>query len=107
MHLSSTILALVSLALSSHVAAHSTFQEFWVGSQDMAGTCIRIPLSNSPVTIATSTNMACNVTPSASQGLCTVQAGQQVTVEMHTQPGDRNCAVDAISGNHNSQLSSS
>ncbi|KAG8755317.1 hypothetical protein FRC14_004147 [Serendipita sp. 396] len=44
--------------------------------------------------------MACNVTPSASQGLCTVQAGQQVTVEMHAQPGDRNCAIDAIGGNH-------
>lgn len=27
-------------------------------------------------------------------------AGQTLTVEMHQQPGDRNCATEAIGGNH-------
>lgn len=99
MKFSATLLATL-LAGATSVAAHATFQQFWVGSSDKAGTCIRTPLSNSPVTSVGSGDIACNVSPRASQGLCDVAAGSTVSVEMHQQPGDRSCSNEAIGGNH-------
>lgn len=67
------------------VAAHATFQELWVGSEDKVGTCVRLPASNSPVTSVTSNDIACNAGAAASPGYCSVAAGSQVSVEMHQQ----------------------
>ena len=36
------------------VAAHATFQEMWVNDVDQGSWCVRLPLSNSPVTDVTS-----------------------------------------------------
>ncbi|KAG8806491.1 hypothetical protein FRC18_006065 [Serendipita sp. 400] len=88
------------IAGATSVAAHATFQQLWVGSSDQAGTCVRKPASNSPVTSVTSGDVACNASPAASPGLCTVPAGSSVSVEMHQQPGDRSCSNEAIGGNH-------
>lgn len=48
----STILGL--LAAASSAAAHATFQELAVNGVDKAGTCVRQPSSNSPITSPTS-----------------------------------------------------
>ncbi|CCA72221.1 related to endoglucanase IV [Serendipita indica DSM 11827] len=83
--------------------------ELWVGSTDarsadrrkQGSTCVRMPWRNSPITDVTSTDMACNTaTSAASPGYCSVAAGGTLTVEMHSQPNDRSCSVDAIGGNH-------
>ncbi|KAI0796064.1 glycosyl hydrolase family 61-domain-containing protein [Abortiporus biennis] len=95
----STIFA--ALLAATAVNAHATFQELWVNSVDEAGTCVRLPPSNNPVTSVTTNDLACNVngnTPAPST--CSVPAGGKVTVEMHQQPGDRSCANEAIGGNH-------
>lgn len=86
--------------LATQINAHATFQEFWVGSTDMVGTCVRLPFNNSPVTSVTSTDIACNANSAASPGYCSVAAGGAVSVEMHQQPGDRTCTTEAIGGNH-------
>jgi hypothetical protein len=83
MKLASTILA--SLLAATSVAAHATFQEFWVGSTDYADQCLRKVPSNSPVTSVSSSDVACNAGAGTSPGLCPVVAGSQVTVEMHQQ----------------------
>lgn len=44
--------------------------------------------------------MACNAGASAAQGICEVAAGDTIAVEMHQQPGDRECSTEAIGGNH-------
>ncbi|OBT66747.1 hypothetical protein VE03_04061 [Pseudogymnoascus sp. 23342-1-I1] len=93
---------IISLAaLVASAVAHSTFQQIWVDGVDQEGTCIRTPPSNSPVTSATSNDITCNVGGATGvAGLCSVAAGQTVTVEMHAQPGDRSCSSEAIGGNH-------
>ncbi|KAL7275357.1 hypothetical protein RUND412_001693 [Rhizina undulata] len=89
------------LAAASTVSAHSTWQELWVDGVDEVGTCVRLPPSNSPVTDVTSTDIRCNVDGSVGiSGICEVEAGGTVTVEMHAQPGDRSCDNEAIGGNH-------
>jgi len=91
------------VALSSLVGfatAHATFQELWVNGVDQGGYCVRLPQSNNPVTDVTSTDLTCNVSPSAAHGKCSVNPGDSVTVEMHQQPGDRSCANEAIGGAH-------
>ncbi|KAG8685660.1 hypothetical protein FRC08_012988 [Ceratobasidium sp. 394] len=85
---------------ASGVHAHATFQDFWVGSVDQAGKCVRKPASNSPVTSVTSNDLACNAGAASTTGLCSVAAGSTVSVEMHQQPGDRSCSNEAIGGNH-------
>ena len=65
-------------------------------------------------------DIACNAGASSSSGLCEVQrkyklmymyisllkllyntiAGDEITVEMHQQPGDRSCSNEALGGNH-------
>jgi len=92
------------LALSTYIAtvvSHATFQELWVNGVDQAGTCVRLPPSNNPVTSVTSNDIRCNVGGTTGvSGVCTVPAGANVTVEMHQQPADRSCANEAIGGNH-------
>ncbi|KAI0130420.1 glycoside hydrolase family 61 protein [Xylariales sp. AK1849] len=90
--------AAVSLATS--VVGHATFQELWVEGVDEQGTCARLPASNSPVTSVTSNDIRCNANPSAAAALCSVAAGDTVTVEMHQQPNDRDCDTEALGGNH-------
>lgn len=55
---------------------------------------------NSPVTSVDSDDIRCNASPSAASGLCDVSAGDTIAVEMHEQPGDRDCDNPAIGGNH-------
>ncbi|KAL2110054.1 hypothetical protein VUR80DRAFT_1661 [Thermomyces stellatus] len=92
--------AIVALASASTAAAHATFQQLWVNGEDLADTCVRAPASNSPVTDVSSPDMACNAGASAAQGICEVAAGDTIAVEMHQQPGDRECSTEAIGGNH-------
>ena len=42
-------------ALASRVASHATFQDLWVNGVDQGAFCVRLPLSNNPVTDVTST----------------------------------------------------
>ncbi|KAF8324031.1 hypothetical protein DL93DRAFT_2123645 [Clavulina sp. PMI_390] len=86
--------------LVATVTAHATFQELWINGVDQGQCCVRLPISNSPVTDVTSNDITCNVTPTASSGLCAVNPGDSVTVEMHQQPQDRSCANEAIGGAH-------
>ncbi|KAJ3742536.1 glycosyl hydrolase family 61-domain-containing protein [Lentinula detonsa] len=81
-------------------SAHATFQDLWINGVDAGSSCVRLPLSNNPVTDVTSDDLTCNVTPTPSSGVCPVMPGDQVTVEMHQQPGDRSCADQAIGGDH-------
>ncbi|EIN08693.1 hypothetical protein PUNSTDRAFT_154785 [Punctularia strigosozonata HHB-11173 SS5] len=91
---------LVAASLVASAAAHATFQEIWINGVDYGSTCVRLPLSNSPVTDVTSTDIACNVDPTPSNGVCPVSPGDSITVEMHQQPNDRSCANEAIGGAH-------
>ncbi|KAI0628545.1 glycoside hydrolase family 61 protein [Trametes polyzona] len=72
----------------------------WVNGVDQGSSCVRLPLSNSPVTSVSTPDIACNVNPTPSKGVCQVMPGDEVTVEMHQQPNDRSCANEAIGGNH-------
>ncbi|KAG8686637.1 hypothetical protein FRC09_014004 [Ceratobasidium sp. 395] len=89
-----------ALVVASSVHAHATFQQFWNGNTDLSGTCVRKPASNSPVSSVSSADLACNAGAASTTGICSVAAGSTVSVEMHQQPGDRNCANEAIGGNH-------
>ncbi|KAF9012117.1 glycoside hydrolase family 61 protein [Hymenopellis radicata] len=80
------------------VAGHATFQQFWIGDVDAGSSCVRTPASNSPVTDVTSADIACNAGAASNSGVCPIQPGDSVTVEMHQQPGDRSCANEAIGG---------
>ncbi|KAF8324032.1 hypothetical protein DL93DRAFT_2070245 [Clavulina sp. PMI_390] len=92
---------IVALApLVATVTAHATFQEMWINGVDQGQCCVRLPASNSPVTDVTSSDLTCNVSPTATSGLCAVNPGDSVTVEMHQQPKDRSCANEAIGGDH-------
>ncbi|AEO55652.1 glycoside hydrolase family 61 protein [Thermothelomyces thermophilus ATCC 42464] len=87
--------------LAQHAAAHSIFQQASSGSTDFDTLCTRMPPNNSPVTSVTSGDMTCNVGGTKGvSGFCEVNAGDEFTVEMHAQPGDRSCANEAIGGNH-------
>ncbi|KAF9462551.1 glycoside hydrolase family 61 protein [Collybia nuda] len=93
-----SLAAAVSFAVS--VSAHATFQQLWVNGVDNGSACARKPASNSPVTSVSSADLACNAGAAASTGICNVNPGDSVTVEMHQQPGDRACRNEAIGGNH-------
>ncbi|TFK92483.1 lytic polysaccharide monooxygenase [Polyporus arcularius HHB13444] len=90
----------VAASLVASVAAHATFQELWVNGVDQGSSCVRLPASNSPVTSVTTPDIACNANAASSKGVCQVLPGDEVTVEMHQQPGDRSCANEAIGGAH-------
>uniref|UniRef100_A0A8H7Y615 AA9 family lytic polysaccharide monooxygenase n=1 Tax=Psilocybe cubensis TaxID=181762 RepID=A0A8H7Y615_PSICU len=91
--------ALATAAFVASAAAHATFQELWINGVDAGSSCVRLPASNNPVTSVTTTDIACNIA-GTSQGVCSVNAGDQLTVEMHQQPGDRSCSNEAIGGDH-------
>jgi len=97
----SFVAALGLLASATSVVGHATWQEMWVNGVDQAGKCVRLPPSNNPVTSVTSTDIRCNVGGTTGMsGLCTVAAGDTLTVEMHQQPDQRSCSNEAIGGNH-------
>ncbi|OCL04197.1 carbohydrate-binding module family 1 protein [Glonium stellatum] len=97
----STIISLVAAFAIQQTTGHATFQDLWVNGFLNAGTCIRTPPSNNPVTSVSSTDIRCNVGGTKGvSGKCTVAAGTSVTVEMHQQSGDRSCANEAIGGAH-------
>ncbi|KDR77861.1 hypothetical protein GALMADRAFT_65659 [Galerina marginata CBS 339.88] len=91
--------AIATAAFVASVAAHATFQELWINGVDAGSSCVRLPTSNNPVTSVTTNDIACNIAGTSS-GVCPIKAGDQLTVEMHQQPGDRSCANEAIGGAH-------
>lgn len=60
------------LATASLVSAHATWQDLWVNSEDKVETCVRLPVSNSPVQDVTSNDMRCNAGTSAVAKTCSV-----------------------------------
>lgn len=92
--------ATLLLAAVTAVSAHSTWQEMWVGSTDKVATCARTVKDNNPIASLDSPDMFCGRSPITTSGICEVAAGDSLTVEMHAQPGDRNCKNPAIGGNH-------
>ncbi|KAI0508978.1 carbohydrate-binding module family 1 protein [Xylaria bambusicola] len=97
----STLYTVAAVAFGAvNIAAHATFQDLWINGVDYGASCARLPRSNSPVQDVTSKDIACNAGTSPVSGKCSVAAGDIVTVEMHQQPGDRNCANEAIGGDH-------
>ncbi|KAH9231666.1 carbohydrate-binding module family 1 protein [Colletotrichum gloeosporioides 23] len=93
------ILSLLAIA-AQQAASHATFQALWVDGVDYGGQCARLPLSNSPVTDVSSTDVRCNANSGPVAKKCVVKAGSSVTVEMHQQPNDRSCTSEAIGGAH-------
>ncbi|KAF8713222.1 Glycoside Hydrolase Family 61, partial [Rhizoctonia solani] len=92
---------IAALAAASAAHAHATFQNLWVDGVDEGTKCVRAPANNSPITDLTSNTLACNTNGEvAAAATCPVEAGTKVAVEMHQQPNDRNCATEAIGGNH-------
>lgn len=63
---------LVLLAAAATVSAHSTWQDLWVGSTDMATKCARTVKDNNPITGLTSSDMFCGRGPAASSEVCDV-----------------------------------
>ncbi|RDL35218.1 Endoglucanase II [Venustampulla echinocandica] len=103
----SFVTAVGLLVCATSVVGHSIFQDLWVDGwmlilrrKDQVSTCARMPLSNSPVTSVSSNDIRCNAGTKPVTGVCSVPAGGEITVEMHAQPGDRNCKNEAIGGNH-------
>ncbi|EGX50455.1 hypothetical protein AOL_s00076g5 [Orbilia oligospora ATCC 24927] len=94
------VISLVSAFLAGNAAAHSTFQQFWVNGVDQGTSCARLPLNNNPIRGVTGADIRCNAGTSPVPGKCTVNAGGTVIVEMHAQFNDRNCANEAIGGQH-------
>ncbi|KAF3156423.1 hypothetical protein TWF225_008742 [Orbilia oligospora] len=86
---------------ASQVAGHAIWQDLWINGVDQGSVCVRMPPGNSPVTDPASTNIRCNVGGgSGIASKCGVKAGDQVTVEMHQQIGDRSCTMEGIGGAH-------
>ncbi|ORY11490.1 glycoside hydrolase [Clohesyomyces aquaticus] len=92
--------SLILACLAAHVAGHAIWQDLWVNGVDKGSTCIRMPSSNTPVTNVAGNDVRCNAGTKGVSGKCAVAAGDTVTVEMHQQPGDRNCKNEAIGGAH-------
>ncbi|KAI0117006.1 glycoside hydrolase family 61 protein [Daldinia grandis] len=97
----SAVAAIAFSTLAATAAGHATFQELWVAGKDEESTCARLPANNNPVTSVSSNDIRCNVGGTkAAAAKCSVAAGDTVTVEMHQQPGDRDCTREALGGNH-------
>ncbi|KAH7318963.1 glycoside hydrolase family 61 protein H [Rhexocercosporidium sp. MPI-PUGE-AT-0058] len=94
-----SLTSLLLLASTSSVLSHATWQQLWVDGVDQAKTCVREPLNNSPVSDVTSKDMVCNAGTKGVVGICAVNAGGEVTVEMH-QHNSRDCTEQAIGGAH-------
>ena len=94
--------AFALLGAISSVAAHATFQEFWVNSVDEDQKCIRLPVSspgqaslqylstlispqtsNSPVTNVMGKDMVCNVGGTKGvAGVCEVEGRNPVSISI-------------------------
>ncbi|KAK8077346.1 hypothetical protein PG996_003516 [Apiospora saccharicola] len=86
-------------AFASQATAHAIFQQLWCVVH--GSTCVRMPGSNTPVTNVGSADIRCNAGGARGvSGKCAAAPGSTVTVEMHQQPGDRNCRNEAIGGAH-------
>lgn len=83
----STFLAVLGVLAARQASGHATFQDLWINGVDYGGQCVRLPLSNSPVTNVTSDDIRCNVGTSAVAYKCVVAAGSTVAVEMHQVSG--------------------
>lgn len=97
----SITLALAAALAVQDVTAHATFQDLWINGVDQGQMCVRLPPSNSPITDVASNDIRCNV--NGAKGVtcrCAVKVGDTVTVEMHQQGGQRDCATEAIGGAH-------
>lgn len=79
----STLFTTLAALAVQEVAAHATFQDFWINGVDYGAQCIRLPLSNSPVTNVTSNDIRCNAGTSPVAYKCAVTAGDTVTIEIH------------------------
>jgi cellulase len=64
--------AFAILAVVASVSAHSTWQQMWVGSTDMAAKCARTVRDNNPITGLNSADMFCGRGPAKSDGICEV-----------------------------------
>jgi len=60
------------LSLASYAAAHATFQDLWVGTQDEGSSCARLPATNSPMSNVNSPDMRCNMGAKPAAGICAV-----------------------------------
>ncbi|KAI1079167.1 glycoside hydrolase family 61 protein [Whalleya microplaca] len=96
----SAAIAFAVSTLATSAAGHATFQELWVDGVDQESTCARLPGNNNPVTSVTTDDIRCNAGSAPASAKCSVPAGDSVTVEMHQQPGDRDCTSEALGGNH-------
>ncbi|KIY73452.1 lytic polysaccharide monooxygenase [Cylindrobasidium torrendii FP15055 ss-10] len=94
------IRAAAAASLIASVSGHAIWQDLWIGDVDAGTSCARVPSSNSPVTDVTGSAIACNTGTAKASGICPVEAGSQVTVEMHQQMNDRSCENEAIGGQH-------
>ncbi|EJD51746.1 hypothetical protein AURDEDRAFT_143034 [Auricularia subglabra TFB-10046 SS5] len=92
--------ALLAAAFAATASAHATWQQLWINGVDFGSACVRRVPSNSPVTSVSSADMACNAGTGPAPNTCAVKAGDTITVEMHQQQSDRNCANEAIGGQH-------
>ncbi|KAH9232373.1 carbohydrate-binding module family 1 protein [Colletotrichum gloeosporioides 23] len=97
-----SIVIVAAALLAQGAVGHSIFQQLWVDGSDMISPHLTsIPPSNSPVTNVVGSDIRCNVGGTQGVGAkCPVKAGGTVTIEMHAQPGDRNCKNEAIGGSH-------
>ena len=74
--------ALAALAVNK-VVGHATFQDLWINGADFGAQCVRLPLSNSPVTDVTSNDIRCNAGTVPVAKKCVIAAGTTVTIEIH------------------------
>ena len=64
--------AVTFAALATTVLGHSTFQQLSVDNVDQAGTCVRTPLNNNPVTSVSGNDIRCNTGTKPVAGVCNV-----------------------------------
>jgi cellulase len=82
------------------VSAHAVFNSFFINGKQN-DSCIRAHNNNSPVTDVRSNDMRCNRGGAVGvPGVCSVQAGDTIAVQMHQQPNDHACKPEAIGGRH-------
>lgn len=79
----STIFTALAILAAQEVESHATFQDLWINGVDYGAQCLRLPLSNSPVTDVTSNDIRCNAGTSAVAYKCVIAAGSTVDIEIH------------------------
>lgn len=82
---SAIVLTASLLSFVTPILSHATFQDLWVNGVDKAGSCVRTPPSNNPVTSVTSNDIRCNVGGATGvAGVCSV-AGTRFSI-LNTSP---------------------